>query len=102
MDVEQGCGDLPKEFVGMAESPQRGRKSGLAGADFIAHPQMLFLTDEDIYRAPQKIPSLANLVLQKSLVGVFHILGEVGIKDESGDLRVTNLGTVFYLYVLPL
>lgn len=47
-------------------------------------------------------PVLADFVFKKAAVILLHILREVGIEHEGGDLRVRELRTIFDFDVFSL
>ena len=42
----------------------------------------LLLSDEHVDGTARQLPVLANLVLKEALVGLFHILWQIGIEHE--------------------
>ena len=75
------CSRRAKEQAGNRRTAPGERKKSL-------------LADENVDRAAGEVPALANLVFEETLVRVAYVLREIGVKHESRDLRVTNLGAI--------
>ena len=58
----------------------------------------LLLPDEDIDGRTCQLPVLTNLILQEPLVGLFHILWQIGIEHKSGN--ITSLSFVVPIFTL--
>ena len=64
--------------------------------------RLLLLTDVDINRCAGEVPTLTNLILEEALVGLLHILRQVGEEYERGYTCAGQLHAVFNLNVLTL
>ena len=64
--------------------------------------QTLLLTDVDVDWRTGEVPALADLVLEEALVGLLHILRQVGKEDERGYACAGQLHAVLDLDVLAL
>ena len=63
---------------------------------------MLLLTDVDVHRGTGEVPALADLVLEEALVGLLHILRQVGEEHERGYAGARELHAVLDLDVFTL
>ena len=52
---------------------------------------VLFLTHKDVDGCSRKRPVVAQFIFQETLIGLFHILWQVGVEHEGWNLRIGHL-----------
>ena len=87
-------------LIGCKDTRKRRSIVSLALLSFAV--ETLFLSEEDVDGCAVKVPFLAHFVFNKALVWIADVLGQIGVVNKRGNLRVGHLRAVFYLDVLAL